>query len=170
MTMNEEESKTPMMLGKALHDARMRASLTIEDVAEQLHLSAQIIRDIEDNLDETIASDKYSVTYLRGYIANYAKLIRLDNLNSFSEFQQFSAIKEHPNNLQPSVNISIPIKKNDAVRLWGGLLLIIIVAGFIATQLIFKDGSAIELNKAVINHEHQTEMTGNTYKLDINKE
>ena len=170
MTMNEEENKTPMMLGKALHDARTSESLTIEDVAEQLHLSAQIIRDIEDNLDETVTTDKYSATYLRGYITNYAKLLRLDNLSSFSEYQQFSVIKEHPNNLHPSVNVSLPIKKNDTIRFWVSLLLIIIVAGFIATQLIFKDGSAIESNKAVINHEHQTETTGNTYKLDINKE
>lgn len=170
MTMNEEKSKTPMMLGKALHDARMSASLTIEEVAEQLHLSAQIIRDIEGNLDETIASDKSSATYFRGYITNYAKLIRLDNLNSFNEYQQFSVIKEHPNNLQPSVNISLSIKKNGAIRLWGSLLLIIIIAGFIATQLIFKDESAIESNKAVSNNEHQIEMIKDTHKLDINKE
>jgi len=168
--MNEEKSKTPMMLGKALHDARNRASLSIEAAAEQLHLSVQIIRDIEDNLDDTVSSDKYSATYLRGYITNYAKLLGFDNLNTFSEYQQFSAIKEHPNNLHPSVNISLPIKKDGIIRFWIGLLLVIMFAGFIATQLFFKEDSVLDSSKAVANNEHQIEMTGNTHKLDINKE
>ena len=44
-------------LGQALQDARQAASLSVDDVAHQLNLGAQTVRDIENDLDRKMAKE-----------------------------------------------------------------------------------------------------------------
>ena len=94
--MKIESNETPEIivpLGQALKDARLVASLSIDEVAEQLHLSLSTVRDIEDNLNQIHEDKKYPDIYLRGYLANYAKLVGIGTLESYVEYQQLSAIQ-----------------------------------------------------------------------------
>ena len=61
-TMNNQEQTIIVPLGKALQDARLSASLTVEEVAEQLNLAVSTVRDLEDDLDNVIENKKYPPT------------------------------------------------------------------------------------------------------------
>ena len=98
MTMNktetETETETTVSLGKALQSARLQASLTVESIAMQLNLGISTVDEIENNLAELITDQKIPTIYLRGYLANYAKLVNVSNLHEFSEYQQLAS-KQH---------------------------------------------------------------------------
>ncbi len=124
-TMNNQEQTIIAPLGQALQDARLLASLSVEEVAEQLNLAMCTVRDIEDDLDNTIESQKYPAIYLRGYLTNYAKLVGLDKLNQFIEYQDLSPCQKAQVNLRSPMIIPPPVKKRSKL-LW--LLLITIIA------------------------------------------
>jgi cytoskeleton protein RodZ len=61
-------------VGQLLRAARLERGLTIEDVARQLRLSVrQVIA-----LEEDDYSKLSSITFLRGFVRNYAKLLQMD--------------------------------------------------------------------------------------------
>lgn len=63
-----------LTLGVLLKKARENKGASVEDIAAQLHLRPTIIKEIEaDNLLEIGA-----VTYVRGYVKNYARAVQAD--------------------------------------------------------------------------------------------
>ena len=135
-TMNNQEQTIIVPLGKALQDARLSASLTVEEVAEQLNLAVSTVRDLEDDLDNVIENKKYPPIYLRGYIANYAKLVALDKLNQFIEYQQLSDSQKHPRNLR-SPAIIPPVKKRGKRLLLLFVLIVAVCICFLIVQQVF---------------------------------
>lgn len=124
--MNNQEQTIVAPLGQALKDARLTASLSIEEVAEQLNLGVFTVRELEDSLDELLQSNKYPVIYLRGYLANYGKLVGLDKLNQFIEYQQLSvpACKKETADRRP---VMIQAGKSKKSKPWFSILFIILV-------------------------------------------
>ncbi|MDX1487612.1 MAG: DUF4115 domain-containing protein [Acidiferrobacterales bacterium] len=59
--------------GKRLYEARMRAQLSAEQVAEMLHLSTHQIAALEQDEFDRLPGP----TYVRGYLRNYAQLLGL---------------------------------------------------------------------------------------------
>jgi len=135
-TMNNQEQANTLSLSKSLQDARLKASLTVDEVAEALNLRPSTIIDIEDKLESEIENKKYPLIYLRGYIANYAKLVKLDKVNEFLEYQQLSAAPDIAINLCPPIDIKPPRKRGKLLLL---LLLVIaaIAVGFFSVQNVF---------------------------------
>lgn len=136
------DSKNPtdiiVPLGQALKDARIAASLSIEEVAEQLNFSPSAIRDFEDNLTQILETQKYPVIYLRGYLSNYAKLVGLNTLELFVEYQQLAVQQKKVKKLTPS-DLIIP-KTNKRSKKWplGILFLsIAIVVIYLSTTQLF---------------------------------
>jgi cytoskeleton protein RodZ len=136
MTMNDQENTNTVVLGKVLQNARLSASLTVEEVALQLNLAISTVRDIEDELDKVIKEKKYPYVYLRGYIVNYAKLVALDSLEQFPEYQQLSIAQEVPKNILPSVKVS-PGKKRGKLLFLLILSAVIGLVFFAAQQFLF---------------------------------
>jgi cytoskeleton protein RodZ len=132
---NNESPEITVPLGKALKDARIVASLSIEEVAENLNLGVSTIRDLEDELDNILDTHKYPVIYLRGYLANYAKLVRLNTLELFVEYQQLEYTQKQKKTL-PSPNLIIPRAKKGS-KLLPFVFVIIIALG--ALFYIFQD-------------------------------
>lgn len=62
-------------VGKYLKKARISKKISIEDVANELKISKQVINDIE----EDILSDTLNKVYLIGHLRSYAKLLNLDS-------------------------------------------------------------------------------------------
>lgn len=60
--------------GAALREARESAGLTIEEVAEKLHLLQSVVSSLEKNCYSRIRGD----TFVRGYLRNYARLLGID--------------------------------------------------------------------------------------------
>lgn len=125
---NQEQTVAPLAtpLGQALKDARLVASLSIEEVAEQLNLGVFTVRELEDSLDELLQSNKYPVIYLRGYLANYGKLVGFDKLNQFIEYQQLSIpiCKKEMIERRP---VTIQAGKSKKSKPWFSILLLLLV-------------------------------------------
>jgi len=67
-------------VGKVLKSTRLEKKLTKEQVAKQLNLSVYTIRDLEnDNYDELPV-----MTYVRGYIVSYCRILGLDSFEVLS--------------------------------------------------------------------------------------
>ncbi len=71
----EEQPKTdPRSPGLLLKNAREAAGLSIEQVAEKLHLLKSVVSSLEKDCYDRIRGD----TFARGYIRNYARLLGMD--------------------------------------------------------------------------------------------
>lgn len=160
-TMNDQEKKSIAPLGKALQDARLKASLTVEEVAEELNLAMSTIRDIEDQLDNAIEDKRYPSIYLRGYLVNYAKLVALGKLNEFPEYQQLSDTQIHPRNLRPSANLP-PVKKRGKRLLLSSVFIAVVCLGFFIVQQVFFSES-----KTVIENTQDTNLKNANVPAEI---
>lgn len=75
--LNGDDDKTlhpAPKLGELLKQAREKQGLSVAHVADLLHLRPTIVSDIEADNFDNIAS----VTYAKGYIKNYARIVGLD--------------------------------------------------------------------------------------------
>ncbi|GLS89770.1 cytoskeleton protein RodZ [Psychromonas marina] len=117
-------------LGQALKDARIAASLSVDEVAEQLNFAPSTVRDFEDNLTQILETKKYPVIYLRGYLANYAKLVGLNTLELFVEYQQLASVQKKAKTLPPS-DLIIPHTKKRSKALPLFLFFVVLVVAVI---------------------------------------
>jgi len=71
--------------GKILSDGRKQAGLTPQQVADKLFLKVSVIEDLEsDKIDDT-----KSLTFSKGYVKNYAKLLGLNAEQVITAFESF---------------------------------------------------------------------------------
>ena len=163
---NTEEQANTLSLNKSLQDARLIASLTVDQVADKLHLSASIIHEIEDDLEDLIENKKYPIIYLRGYIANYAKLVKLDKFPEFEEYKLLSVTQKVRKNICPPIDVK-PTKKR---RKWLVLLLIISVLAiglFLIQQFFFSESNFFQSETKTL--ELKPEVTDNSLHLAVDK-
>jgi len=111
-------------LGKALKDARLADSLSIEEVAENLNLSVSILIDLENELDTILEAKKYPTIYLRGYLNNYAKLLGITKLELFAEYKQLDSIQKQ---ILKAPHLIIPQTKKGSKILPLSLLTVIVI-------------------------------------------
>ncbi len=87
---NDVEVKGP---GQMLRQARINKDLTEQQVAEYLNLRPSLITEFEND----IFSDKIPVTFVRGYLKNYARFVELDVEQVLASFDASnSKIKAEP--------------------------------------------------------------------------
>ena len=155
--MKTDNNKSPEIvvpLGKALKEARLAASLSIDDVAEKLNLGACTVRDFEEDLSGILETKKYPVIYLRGYLANYAKLVNLNTLELFVEYQQLDSVKKNKNILTHS-NVIIPPTKKRSKFLPVLLIIVITLSALLylfnqPLLAVFKSNNSVSETNAVI--------------------
>jgi len=135
--MKKDCNETPeiiMSLGQALKDARLAVPLSIDEVAEQLNLSLTTVRDIENDLAQVQEDKKYPTIYLRGYLSNYAKLVGLQQLDLFAEYQQLSAVQNQKKTQLVSELIIPQAKKRSKLLPLSLLFLMVASAVFYFSQ------------------------------------
>ena len=71
---NEEASKTLPTVGEALKKARIKAELSVIDVAAKLHLAVKYVEGIEA---DDLSSLPQSLVFKRGYVRSYARLLKI---------------------------------------------------------------------------------------------
>jgi len=69
-----EAARPGKSAGEILRSARLERGLSIQDVARQLRLSVRQVTALEDDDYSKLSS----ATFLRGFVRNYAKLLRVD--------------------------------------------------------------------------------------------
>jgi cytoskeleton protein RodZ len=82
--------------GQLLKSARQQAKLSVEDIAQKLHLKPSVISDIEDdNYAQNI-----SLTFIKGYLKLYAKQVMVTEAEVISAFETLNTQKKEPAKLQ----------------------------------------------------------------------
>jgi cytoskeleton protein RodZ len=135
MTINKNELETSseydLLVGLAgkLKSLREENKLSIDQVATKLNLAPKVIKDIECSLEDIIELKTYSLVFLRGYLANYGKLVGLEDIENYKEFSQISIRKKRVNILTETTGIRPQQRKRRIVlKLFIVLLLITFTA------------------------------------------
>jgi len=97
---NIHNEQQPIPLNQALKECRLAANLSVDELAQRLNLKSSVILNLENNLDKVISDGIYPLIYLRGYLINYSKELKLPNIESYAEFQQLSHPSESVTSLQ----------------------------------------------------------------------
>ncbi|MCI7353979.1 MAG: RodZ family helix-turn-helix domain-containing protein [[Actinobacillus] rossii] len=69
-----EHSATPLTVGEQFRQAREKMDLTLETAAKKLNLRVMVLECIENN---EFSHKKIPATFMKGYVRNYAKLLKL---------------------------------------------------------------------------------------------
>jgi len=119
---NKHNEQQPIPLDQALKTARLAANLTVEEVAQRLNLKPSVIENLENDLETVIASEVYPLIYLRGYLINYGKELKLPDVESYPEFQSLSHPSESVTSLQNTYIFNDPQKRTSKILLVSLLL------------------------------------------------
>ncbi|PHQ78408.1 MAG: hypothetical protein COB66_08985 [Coxiella sp. (in: Bacteria)] len=87
---DQDEDTSPTAPGKVLRGIRESQGMTQADVANRLRLSVQSIKDIE-------ADDYFrfsAAIYVRGYLRNYAALLKIDNAPLLAAFNSMRFVDQ----------------------------------------------------------------------------
>ena len=167
-TQTETEIETAISLSKALQNARLQASLTLESVATQLNLGISTVGEIENDLVELITAQKIPTIYLRGYLVNYAKLVNLKNLNEFSEFQQLSS-GQHKSKAAFSSQSSVNSSKHYGQKFFLLLIVLTVISGigFGIQRLVVSDTHIWETISDIFDFDTPSFSTGTVQPIDL---
>lgn len=136
-TMNNDTAKIITPLGLALHNARLKASLSVEQVAKLLNLNESAVRELEGDISVLIESRQYAPIYLRGYLANYAKLVALKSIDEFIEYQQLSKPQARDSSIRATASM-LPAGKKRLIPLW--LLVVLVLIAILAAVFAQQSG------------------------------
>jgi cytoskeleton protein RodZ len=99
MIENEEVQQPDSVIqgpGQILRQARERAKLSTQDIADRMKLKRTLIEDIEqDNFDINI-----SLTFVRGYLKLYAKHVHVGEAEILNAFEKLTTGEKEPVKLQ----------------------------------------------------------------------
>ncbi|MEP2651189.1 MAG: RodZ domain-containing protein [Paraglaciecola sp.] len=88
----EQEEQVVKSPGQLLKEARQRANLSAQDIADKVRLKKSLIADIEnDNYELDI-----SLTFLRGYIKLYAKQVQVSEVEVMAAFDNLNTQNKEP--------------------------------------------------------------------------
>lgn len=112
--------------GDSLRQAREARGLSVGLVAEQLNLTVQRLAQIEAGEFEQLPG----MTFARGYIRAYAKLLGLDQNRLVLEFDQFTGTDAAGSNVHSLGRIEEPVRYSQRIlRLVSFLLLLALIGG-----------------------------------------
>lgn len=134
------EQTQAMGPGQMLREARVAKGLTVEDVANRLNLKSSNVQDLEaEKFDERI-----SVTFIRGYYKNYAKLLDVPQADVQQAFDALNAAKQEPAKLQSFSRKVAKQASDDRLMMVSYVILAIILALVVVWWLQQSNTSATE--------------------------
>lgn len=116
--------------GGVLKRARQARKLDLETAADQLNLSAQVVRALEEDAYEKLPSP----TFIRGYIRVYARLLKLSGDDLVRSYERIVMMQQ----LEPQETAEVAkVKPQKIKKGWIVLGLLVVIAaaiGFIVTS------------------------------------
>lgn len=110
--------------GQLLREARELAQLSVDDISKKLHLKATVISAIEENNFDEITS----LTFARGYLKAYAKLVPVEEKDILAAFEHYTTAEQQQLNMQTFSNRKGKKKIDSWLTILTSLLLIGIIA------------------------------------------
>jgi cytoskeleton protein RodZ len=112
MSETSNQIEMPLEIGQTLRQAREKASLSLQDVADHLRVSSQIIDRIEKDQIEPSALS----VFVRGYIRLYAKYVKVSLEQVDQYFCQLGVIDAKSSVKPTSFNYTDTGKKSKKLR------------------------------------------------------
>ncbi len=109
--------------GQHLRCARERANMSIEDVADKMRLSKNIIYSLEDENYAALGS----FAFVRGYLRGYAKLLNLSADDIIAEFNHLNLKEKSESRANYPLADTEKSRGSALVIRWGGLMLAVIL-------------------------------------------
>jgi len=112
--------------GDRLQAARIEAGLTIDDIANRMHLSNSILEAIEENNFDEITAP----IFVKGYLRAYARIVSLDEEEMIDQYVNFYSDEDPP--INSTSNTSPEISSDDARIKWTTYIVIFVLCGLLA--------------------------------------
>lgn len=124
---HEHESRqTGIGPGERLQAARIQQGLSLDDVADRMHLSISILKAIEDNNFEEITAP----IFVKGYLRAYARIVSLNEDEMILQYHDFYSEEDPP--INSTSNILPELSVGDARIKWTTYLVILVLGLLLA--------------------------------------
>ena len=124
MIEEEQENSVIQGPGQLLKQARERANLSSQDIADRMKLKKAIVEDLErDNYDINI-----SLTFIKGYLKLYAKHVQVSEAEVLSAFESLSTQNQEPAKLQSFSRRVAHQANDDKLMLVTYLIIAVVIA------------------------------------------
>ncbi len=110
--------------GDRLQAARIEQNLSIEDVANRLHLSVSILQSIEENNFDDITAP----IFVKGYLRAYARIVSLSEEDMIQQYVEFYSGEDPPIN---KISNTLPDISARDVK-WTTYIVILVLFGLLA--------------------------------------
>lgn len=122
----QQAATSASVIGLAsLKVAREKLGLSIEEVAQKLHISCTYVEGIETSNTARLPE----AAFARGYIRNYAKLVKVDGKAMVEAFDQIAGIPREAPPLRGISRVKPLQRSRVSVNVIGAVLLILFMAG-----------------------------------------
>jgi len=116
-----EPRQTGIGPGERLQAARIQQGLSLDDVADRMHLSLSILKAIEDNNFEEITAP----IFVKGYLRAYARIVSLNEDEMILQYLDFYSEEDPP--ISSTSNILPELSVGDARIKWTTYLVILVI-------------------------------------------
>ncbi|MDH3534228.1 MAG: helix-turn-helix domain-containing protein [Gammaproteobacteria bacterium] len=111
--------------GDRLQAARIQQGMSLDDVADRMHLSPAILEAIEENNFEEITAP----IFVKGYLRAYARIVALDEDEMIQQYIDFYSEEDPP--ISSTSNMAPELSANDARIKWTTYLVIVVLAALL---------------------------------------
>lgn len=112
--------------GERLQAARIEKGLSVQDVANRMHLSSNILESIEENNFDEITAP----IFVKGYLRAYARIVSLDEDEMIQQYINFYSEEDPP--ITSTSNMAPELSVADARIKWTTYLVILVLAALLA--------------------------------------
>ncbi len=123
---NKEPRPSGIGPGDRLQAARIEQGLSIDDVANRMHLSGYILVALEENEFDEITAP----IFVKGYLRAYARIVSLDEDDMIQQYLDFYSDEDPP--INSTSNMAPEISSSDARVKWTTFLVIIGLGALLA--------------------------------------
>ncbi|NQZ12459.1 MAG: DUF4115 domain-containing protein [Algicola sp.] len=109
--------------GVLLKEARVSLQLTPADIAKRLNLKDTLIEDIERNEFD----DMPSITFARGYLKAYAKLVRVSESDVLEAYEYLSSAEQQQLEMQSFSHRSSQLALDKWLKIFSYLVIVVII-------------------------------------------
>ncbi len=111
--------------GERLQAARIQQGLSIEDIAQRMHLSTSILEAIEENNYDEITAP----IFVKGYLRAYARIVLLDEEEMIQQYVNYYSGEDPP--IMSTSNMTPELSVTDARIKWTTYLVILVLAALL---------------------------------------
>lgn len=136
-----DEPKQPVVSQKGpglrLQEARVKAGLSVDEIATHLRLRVSVIEDLEENQYENMAG----LVFIKGYLRSYANTLNIDADEIVTLFNDSRVVEEVPRG--SILQSRQPAQKNERPIRW--LMMLIFLGVFVLSIIWWNASKPIKL-------------------------